>query len=186
MSSRITDQKLKNQRFRKTEETIIVNYCLLKGNLNVRKLIKTAQISHSTFYRHHCSIHEIVPSYEQYILRKYKNLINKELKNKSARLPHLFRKTMIFLAVHQKIIQFLLDYGDHNIIETILFYLSPKLLATGKITNQAMLEIYLKEISTLIEQWGRGGFNKDEILTVTDKIIYLTDTVHIRLGPVTN
>ena len=186
VGSKITDQKLKNQRFRKTEEIIIVNFCLLKGNLSVCRLIKTARISHSTFYRHHHSIHEIAPSYEQYILRKYRSLIKKTLNNKNTRLPHLFRKTLIFLTVHQKIVQFLLDYGDPNFTETMLLCLSPKLLATGRIKNQAMLEIYLKEISALIEQWERNGFRKEEITTITDKMVYLTDTAITRLGPVTS
>ena len=186
VGSKITDQKLKNQRFRKTEEIIIVNFCLLKGNLSVCRLIKTAKISHSTFYRHHHSIHEIIPNYEQYVLRKYKSLIKKTLRNKSTRLPHLFRMTLIFLTIHQKIVQFLLDYGSPNFTETLLSSLSPEFLAAGQIKNQVMLEIYLKEISALVEQWERNGFNKEEITAVTDKIVYLTDTAIARLGPVAN
>ena len=186
MGSRITDQKLKNQRFRKTEETIIINFCLLKGNISVKKLIKTAKISHSTFYRHHQSVYEIVPSYEEYILGKYKRMIRKTLANNTTRLPHLFRNTLIFLSVHQKIMKFLLEYGNSNFTEELLSCLSPKLLSTGRIRNQTMLEIYLKEISAIINQWQKDGFKKEGITTVTDKIMYLTDTARTRLGPIAN
>ena len=94
--------------------------------------------------------------------------------------------TLIFLTIHQKIVQFLLDYGSPNFTETLLSSLSPEFLAAGQIKNQVMLEIYLKEISALVEQWERNGFNKEEITTVTDKIVYLTDTAIARLGPVAN
>lgn len=186
MGERITDQKLKNQRFRKTEETIIINFCLLKGNFSVKKLIKTAKISHSTFYRHHQSVYEIVPSYERYILQKYKKVIKKTLASNTARLPHLFRNTLIFLSVHQKIMKFLLEYGSSDFTEKLLSVLSSKLFSTGRIRNQTMFEIYLKEISVLINQWQKDGFRKDEIAIITDKIMYLTDTARTRLGPVAN
>ena len=186
MSSKITEQNLKNQRFRKTEESIIINFCLLKGNLSVKKLIRTAKISHSTFYRHHSSIHEIIPSYEQYILKKYRNIVKKNPYCKKAQLRYLFRNTLIFLVVHQKIMNFLSRYGSPNFTEALLLALSPKLLSTGKITSKDMLDIYLKEVAVIIDKWQQNGYKKEEITKTVDKIMFLTNTARIRLGPVVN
>lgn len=185
MSNRITIQKLKNRRFQKTEDAILMTFCLFKGNLSIQKLIKTAQISHSTFYRHHHSIHEIVPSHEQFILQRYKKTIRKLTKSENCQLKIIFQRTLIFLIINQKDMQFLLQHGNPNFTETLILVLGPQLLASDKIKNQAMLQIYVKEISSLIENWQRSGFKKDEIPTVIEKIMYLTDTARIRLGPIT-
>ena len=46
-----------------------------------------------------------------------------------------------------------------------------------------MFKIYAKEIAGLIEEWGRTGFNKNSITSTVDKIMFLTNTAHIRLSP---
>ena len=89
------------------------------------------------------------------------------------------------MIINQKDMQFLLQHGNPNFTETLILVLGPQLLASDKIKNQAMLQIYVKEISSLIENWQRSGFKKDEIPTVIEKIMYLTDTARIRLGPIT-
>ena len=79
--------------------------------------------------------------------------------------------------------QFLLEYGSRDFIEKIILAISPKIIATGKITEGEMLRIYVKEVAAVIEEWGRTGFDRDKIVTLTDKIMYLTNTARERLGP---
>ena len=179
------DQKLQDPRFQKTENSIITAFLLIKEKFNVKKLIKTAKVSRSTFYRHHCSAYEIVPSYEQYILRRYQTAIRRLVRTKKPQLNTLFQRTLIFLYANRHVMNFLLQYSSTNMIEKMLSYLGPALLDSGKITNQAMLDIYFKEISSLIEKWQQDGFKKDEIDLTISKILYLASTAHIRLGPIT-
>ena len=185
MAEQITDKKLKNKRFRKTEEAIIMAFFTAKEILSVDRLIKIAGISRSTLYRHHKSVYEIAPNYERYILKKYNRALKRSLKIKRVRLPGIYRKTLIFIKSHHQIIEFLLQYGKPDLIEKMINMLKPKLISTGKITNEAMFEIYCKEVSGVITRWILDGSAKSEILSVVDKIIYLTDSAKLRLSPIT-
>lgn len=156
-----------------------------KEILSVDRLIKIAGISRSTLYRHHKSVYEITPNYELYILKKYSRALKRTLKTQRAKLPCVYRKILIFIKSHHQIIEFLLQYGKSNLIEGMINMLKSKLFSTGKITNEAMFEIYCKEVSGVIVHWLLNGSEKSEILSVVDKIIYLTDSAKLRLGPIT-
>lgn len=153
--------------------------------LSVDRLIKIAGISRSTLYRHHKSVYEIAPNYERYILKKYNRALKRVLKTKRIRLSCIYRKMLIFIRTHHQIIKFILKYGKPDLIEKMINTLRPKLIFTGKITNEAMFEIYCKEVSGVIVRWILNGSEKSEILSVVDKIIYLTDSAKLRLGPIT-
>ena len=185
MGERITDKKLKNKRFKKTEETIIMAFFTAREILSVDRLIKIAGISRSTLYRHHKTVYEIAPNYERYILKKYNRALKRVLKTKRIRLSCIYRKMLIFIRTHHQIIEFILKYGKPDLIEKMINTLRPKLIFTGKITNEAMFEIYCKEVSGVIVRWILDGSAKSEILSVVDKIIYLTDSAKLRLGPIT-
>ena len=75
MPIRITEKRLKDKRFRDTEEAIVMAFFVLKDKICLKRLIKTAGISRSTLYRHHENINKIVPDYEEYMVSKYKRFI---------------------------------------------------------------------------------------------------------------
>ena len=183
MLGKITEKKLKNQRFRRTEASVRKAYLSLRESLSLERLIKTARISRSTLYRHHKNVYLIVPDYEEYILSKYTRFTKRFINLKYFRLKDLYEQTFIFLCKYQEIAEFLAQCSSRNLTEESLRVLEPKILATGKVTNGEMLDIYFKEVATLIEAWQQNGFQKSEISTVVDKIMYLTDTAHTRLGP---
>ena len=183
-ASRITEKKLKNKRFKRTEDAIIAAFFLSREVLSVDRLVKLAGISRSTLHRHHKNIYEIAPDYKQYILAKYRRMINRLLKTKRTKLSRIYYKILIFLIAYQRIIEFLLRSGDTGLIEDMVTYLSPKISSTHKITNSEILAIYNKEVSGVIEQWIAGGFQKDAISATVDKITYLTDTAKTRLAPI--
>lgn len=183
---RVTEKKLKNKKFRDSEAAIRRGFFLLKNKLSVERLIKVAKISRSTLYRHHKNIHEVIPNYERFVLRRCKNTMRHLARNKRIRLKTLYERLLIFMSANRPIMEFLLEFGDRNFIEKIVFALEPKITATGKVNNGEMFKIYAKEVAGLIETWGHAGFDPDAIPIVINKIIYLTDTAHIRLSPLTS
>lgn len=183
MTDRITDEKLKNKRFKKTEEAIIMAFFLAKDKLSLKRLLQLAKISRSTLYRHHKNLTEIVPDYEKYILKKCKNYMKPLIKKDESRLKTLYQRILIFMVANRFIIEFLLKNGSQNIIERIVKALKPMILASGKVTDGEMFKIYTKEVAAIIEEWCRLGFKKDDILPTTYKIMYLTDQAYIRLSP---
>ena len=183
MTDRITDKKLKNKRFQKTEEAIIMAFFLSKEKLSLKRLLYLAKISRSTLYRHHKNLTEIAPDYEKYILKKCKSYIKPLMKKDEPGLKNLYQRILVFMVANRLIIRFLLKYSNQNFLEKIVRALKPKILATGKVANGEMFNIYTKEIATIIEEWCKLGFKKDAIVPTTNKIMYLTDQAYIRLSP---
>ena len=183
MAEKLTDKKLKNKRFRATEESIRIAYFLVKDTLSLDRLLRFAGISRSTLYRHHGSIGSIVPDYERYILRKIRRILKRILRARRTHLRTLYGRILAFMTAHKKIMEFLLAFDSRSLTEEIVLILKPKLLSTGKFSSEEILRIYTKEVSSIIEAWQKSGFRKDEITVTLDKIMYLTDTAYIRLAP---
>lgn len=179
---RITERKLKDKRFRANEEAILVALISAKERLSPIRLARHAGISRATFYRHHKNVHEIVDDYERYILRKCKNTVMRLIK-KNAHVKTVFQRILIFLSANKMIVKFLLENGCPGLIEKIVLALKPKIIATGKVADGEMYNLYAKEVSGLIETWCRDGFNVDEISVTANKIMYLTKTAYMRLSP---
>ena len=183
MVGEITEKKLKNKRFCKTEEAIVKAILSAKDKLNLAQLIHLAHASRSTVYRHHGSINEIVPNYEKYLLRKCKTTLNHLIRIKNIRLEYLYERLMIFLLNNQQIIRLILKYGDSSFIEKLVIILKPKIIKTSKISNDEALILYNKEIAGLIELWVHAGFDESNIVPTVEKIMYLTNHAQTRLNP---
>lgn len=183
MADRITDKKLKNKRFQKTEEAIIMAFFLAKDKLSLKRLLYLAKISRSTLYRHHKNLTEIAPDYEKYILKKCKSYMKTLVKNNDSKLKTLYQRILVFMVANRSTIRFLLKYGNQNFTEKIVKALKPKILASGKVADGEMFKIYTKEVATIIEEWCKLGFKKDAIVPTTNKIMFLTDQAYIRLSP---
>lgn len=183
MVGKITEKKLKNKRFRNTEETIVKTIISTKDKLSLAQLIHLAHISRSTIHRHHGNITEIVPNYEKYLLRKCKTTLERLMKIKNIHLEYLYERLMIFLLNNQQIVKLIFKHGDSDFIEKIIFILKPKIISTSKISNDEAFTLYNKEIAGLIELWFYTGFDEANIAPTVEKIMYLTNTAHIRLNP---
>ena len=183
---RITEKKLKNKRFKKTEEAIIIVLLSARELLSPERLIRLAHISRSTLYRHHKNVSAIAPNYEKYILRRCKNTMRRFMRIKNSRLSVLYRQILVFLSSNQLIMKFLFRYGDRSLTERIVIIIKPKILVTGKVKDGEMFTLYCKEVAGLIECWCQNGFNKTEIPATIDKITYLTNTAYLRLSPLSH
>ena len=184
MADRITEAKLKNKRFEKTENAILMAFSSAREILSVSRLIKIARVSRSTFYRHHETVYKIIPDYEKYILKKYRNYTYRLIKIKNIRLKALCERTLAFMVVYRGVLQFLHAHGSTNLNESMLLLLKPKIISAGKISHPDIFDIYIKEVATVITKWQQNGFNKDEIPSTVHKIMYLTNTAHERLSPI--
>lgn len=183
MADRITDKKLKNKRFRKNEEAIIMAFFLTKDKLSLKRLLYYAKISRSTLYRHHKNLNEVAPDYEKYILKKCKNYMKPFMKKEELGLKTLYQRILVFLVANQFVINYLLKYSNHDFIEKIIKVLKPIILASDKVDDGEVFKIYTKEVAVVIEEWCRLGFKKEDILPTANKIMYLTDQAYIRLSP---
>lgn len=93
---------------------------------------------------------------------------------------------LIFIVANKRIAQFLFSFGDNHItLEKMIQCLQSKLLSSRMIANEKMLNIYVKEVAGVIEEWEKNGYSIDEISTTVNKIVYLTSTARARLGPIT-
>ena len=75
---RITDKKLNNKKFRKSEEATLDAFFLAKDYLSIKRIAQIAHISRSTIYRHHGSVTKITENYEVFILKRYKKIRGKK------------------------------------------------------------------------------------------------------------
>ena len=185
MTRQITDKKLGNQRFRQTEEAVLGAFFGSKKVLNARIIVKRARISRSTLYRHHKTVYEIVPDYEEYILEKYDNLMRGLIK-RNIRLKTAFHQMLIFILRNKRVFKIIMDKGNENILEKMIRRMEPKIVKIYRLPEDCgkMLRIYEKEIAGVIDGWRRGGFVEDEMRVLAD-IMYLTATIRQRLGALT-
>lgn len=179
----LTEQKLKDKRYRKTEEAIVGAFFLAQDNLNPKKIIKVANISRATLYRHHKSVYNVVTDYKEYITRKYASTINKSI-NRGATLRQIFQRTLVFIIANRKIITFIQKFGDQSVIESMLYTLEPRVIDSHKVDPGEMCDIYVKETSAIIESWFSQGAHPTQFTAVISKLTYLTDTAKSHLGKI--
>lgn len=84
-------QKMKDQRFRKTEEKILAVF--LDGDFDTMgQIAKKIGVARSTVYIHHHTIREILSDWEEYILVEYSSRMKKDAKNIDMRID---RKSVV-------------------------------------------------------------------------------------------
>ena len=183
---RFTEEKLKNKKYRNNEEAIRRAVFLTKHKLSVKYLVKTAHISRATLYRHHQNINEIIPDYENYVLKRFQNIIH-FAKKKDIKLNLVYERLLLFILAHRVIISCIFKHSnDSNLVEKMIEFLKPTIIATHTIKNDEVFKIYTKEVACIIQSWQQDGFKKEEITVTLNKILYLTQTAQIRLSPITS
>lgn len=184
MKQKITDKKLKDQRFRKSERAIIKALFSSKRILGARVIVKRAKISRSTLNRHHGSVCEIVSNYEEYILEKYNRLMLGLIRKKGIRVRTIYYQILIFVIKNRDVFKMVIEKGDGKIIEKMVRKIEPKLMEVYRLPKncEKILAVYEKEIIGVVEGWMRGDFKEDEMVILGD-IMYLTETMRSRLMP---
>lgn len=184
MKNKITDKKLANKRFIKNENAIIMAFLVAKGRINVSTIVKNVGISRSTLYRHHDTINEIAPDYEDYIIKKFNHLIKRALHCKNNNLKIIYQKILVFLFCNKRIINFIYQYGDNRIIEKMIVQLKPYIVTNYQLNNKKLFNVYMKEITAIIEEWIQDGYNLRSITRTIENINNITSTAYSRLSQI--
>ncbi len=179
----ITDKRLADKRFRRTEEAILQAFFALRGDVGMIRIAKNAGVARSTVYIHHRATREIIPDYEKYILKKYQKVVQRMLTAKNSRFEAILMRTLIFMVINKQIFRIVLR-GRSNAIGKMIDKLEIKTVnVMGVSKNQRhIFKIYRSEVIVLIEEWCERGFNGDEMNKLVENIVYLTKTAKMRLG----
>ena len=180
---RITERRLHDTRFRKTEEAIIRVFFNCGGKVTLAEIANEIGVARSTIYRHHRSIREIMADYREYIVEKYNSVMSVLLK-RNARLRKIYAQMLIFIVQNRNVFLILFRDGDREVLINFIESLKPKIIKTAKLPRNCdkIFLIYTREIIALMERWGESGFKEDGIDEILLDILYLTETIRTRLG----
>ena len=183
-ASGLTDKKMANKRFLKTEQAIFIAYFTLRGYPSARKLASAARISRSTLYRHHKKIHSIPVEYEDYLLHNYTKSIRKLLRN-NAEIKTIFLCTLVFISNNKAIFVVLFRDGRRESIRRMMECLKTRVIDEWRLAGNTdkMYGIYKNEILGIIEIWFRQNFATKYIDSTLNDILYLTGSARRNLLP---
>ncbi len=179
----ITEKRLADRRFRRTEEAILRAFFATSGDTGIVEIAKKAGVARSTVYIHHRAVKEIVPDYEKYVLKKYRKMVRGILVVKNSKLETVFVRTLIFMIANKRIFTMILS-NNNTIIEKMINEISVKIASSMRMpkSQENVFKIYRSEIIVLIDDWCRKDFEYKEMNKLVENIIYLTNTARIRLG----
>ena len=180
----LTEKKMANRRFSKTERAIFVAYCKLRDYPSSKKIAQYAGISRTTLYRHHRRVAKIPEDYEDYLLKNYYKTMRGFVKN-GTKIRILYLRTLIFIMNNKEIILALFQEDKKEIIKGMVDFLKPCILNEWKMGGDLskMFNIYKNEIVGVVEAWAGKKFSDKELDAVLEDIIYLTHTARRRLLP---
>ena len=80
----------------------------------------------------------------------------------------------------------LFRYEGGRVVERMVMEVRGKIMEMCHLPKNAekMLRIYAKEVAGIVEGWGERGFLEGEVGGALDDMMYLTETMRGRLGPI--
>lgn len=180
----ITEKRLKNQRFKKTEDLIIK--VLFDGKCNsIKSFAKEIGIARSTIYLHHHRIAAIPSDYKHYILYMYKKSL-KQNHNRYERIEVVFRRLLLFIMQNKKFFKIALINCDRTVfIEMIemTWPLIERIMSLPR-NSRRMLKVYVGEAEALLHEWSQMDFSEQEMKRLLENFLYITRTFRVRLAPI--
>ena len=178
------EKRMLNRRFKRTEEAILAVFFQEGEEICAGEMAKRVGVARSTIHSHHRSMRDIIPNYERYILRKYRRMIRKMMKNQNARLKFLYFKTIFFIVQDKNVFGLLIKNERRVFIEKMLMEMKEKMINYMKLpkNSEKILKVYISEVTILIEDWGKRGFIEEEIEKLLSEVMFLSDTGKMRLG----
>ena len=177
---------MQNKRYRQTEDAILEVLLGAKEMPSVGELTKRAKISRSTLYRHHRAMPGIIPDYEKEVLKNYKRTVKKSLKQKNVELKNVYLQMLIFILKRKRVFEILFRYEGGRVVERMVIEIKEQIVRVCHLPKNydKMLRIYTKEVSGVVEEWAKDSFSEEKMGKTLSDIIYLTETMRARLGPV--
>lgn len=181
----ITEKRLKNARFRKTEETILRVF--FEGECRcICKLAKRAGVHRTTVYFHHHRVVAIPTDYQHYVLYMYKKTLKRLISGGDGKIETVFEITLLFMMQNKKLFKVALYTGDTTVYRKMVWMLRPlieKSMGLPK-NSKRMFNVYASEIVALMDEWGKKDYLEEEMKTVLKNILYLTKSLRTRLAPI--
>lgn len=180
----LTEKRMANKRFRKTEEAILRVFFEGDYYICVREVAKKVGVARSTIYIHHRAVREILPDYEKYILRKYGRIFRRMMRNKNVRLKNLYLKMLLFIMQEKKIFGMLIKNGRRMALEEMILKMKEKIISHAKLpkNSEKMFKIYISEVMGLVAEWEKSNFAEAKVEELLGDMMYLADTMRNRLG----
>ena len=175
--------KMKNRRFRKTEEAIFRVFEKLPVDCTAEEIAKMVGISSSTFYRHHQSVSKILCDYEQLIMEMYAGMVEK-INGRNMETGNILYQTLIFVMANKEIIKAVAEKDNYLIIYQMIIFLKPIIMKRPG--EDKIFNIYACEICGVIMDWQENDYAVEQFGVVRKNIIYLTKTARRRLEPLAN
>ncbi len=180
-------KKMRNRRFRKTEEKILkVFFVENKKGSTMKKIAREAGVGRSTMYTHHHAVRDILPDYEKYLLDEYRSAVRKHLRRKEILPRILYTDMLIFILRNKKFFELFLKCGNRVVVNGMIEIIKKPLFCQMKLPNGAdkIFDIYQSEVTEVLMIWGKDGYSIDEMKKTIEDILYLTDTAKARLTPI--
>lgn len=183
----ITEKRLGNRRFRRTEDAIIKAFFECGQYAAAEKIARRAGVARSTIYYHHQAVSEILPNYKKYIIKSYTRMIGKLLKQKQAKMKQVFLSLLTFIMRNRSIFMIFAKAHDTEVMRTMVERLRSKVESFARLpkNSEQTFQIYKGEIVALLEKWGEQGYREKEMPTMLGNMMYLTETARARLSPLT-
>ena len=174
--------RMKDVRFRRTEDAILAAFFSNRSVMEVRALTKRAKIARMTFYRHHKNIHQIMPDLEEYVVEIYGTLIRGLMRRQEVELKTLYYQTLIFMIKNQRVFRVIINRGDGRTLEKMIRKMEPKIVRECGLSKNCefMMKVFEKEIAAILEIWLKNRCKTDEG-KVLRYMMYLTITIRGRL-----
>lgn len=182
--SGITEKKLKNRRFLKTEQTIVQSFLERGESISMTEMAKIVGVSRVTIYHHHHKIGLIVLDYHRYIIRKYTPAVKKLEFFKEVRIETVIQRLLLFVVQNEMAFMVLAKGEDMQIYIEMMMRLEPafaRKLGLPK-NSEEMFRVYAGEVAMLLTEWAEQGFPESKMDELKEEIVYLTETMRVRLA----
>lgn len=180
----ISEKRLNNRRFKKTEEAILRVYLSDEECASMGKMAKRAGISRSTLYHHHRTINSISIDYKKYVLRKYGRLLKREMRAKVG-VKALLLQMILFVLHNKGAFDVLFKRGKEDVIAEMLGKKKEIIMKYAGIReNDKIFMIYCSEVTELFREWSLDGFGETKIEELFENVMYLTKTIKQRLAKI--
>lgn len=184
--ARLTERRLRDARFRKTEEALFKVFFEEGGmKLGVGEIAERIGVNRTTIHRHHRAICEIMDNYEIYILEKYEELITEMRKRDDVELRRMYYETILFILQNRRIIGILIKKKNFRLLDKMVLMLKPEIMDFIRLSSdyERVFRVYTGEIMGLIVDWGLCGFQESEIVKLLNNMVYLIKSIRKRLSP---
>lgn len=184
----LTEKRMNDRRFRKTEEAIFRAYYSGDVYISIEAMAKKAGISRSTFYRHHRAVGLIASDYESFAISRYSRMIKRLASKKNVELKGLFVRTLLFIITNKMLAEMLMKDDGRRLICKMVYVLRPYIEKTARLTvkHDIIFRVCASEITEIITYWVDDGLKEDSISMIVADIIYVIRTAKTRLGQISD